>query len=143
MGTRCHQMAHYIVHESPLTMLADNPTIYEREAECTRFIATLPSQYESMRVIDGKMGQYIVTLRTDKEGNYYVGGETNGDARDITLDLSFLPAGNYKAEIATDGINADHVATDYKIEKQSVSSTTRLPIHMASGGGFAIKLIKQ
>ena len=142
MGTRCHQMAHYIVHESPLTMLADNPTIYEREAECTRFIATLPSIYESLRVIDGKMGQYIVTLRTDSKGNYYVGGETNWDARDITLDLSFLPSGTFTAQIATDGINADHVATDYRIETRSVNNTTRIPIHMASGGGFAIKLTK-
>ena len=143
MGTRCHQMAHYIVHESPLTMLADNPTIYEREAECTRFIATLPSIYESMKVIDGKLGQYIVTLRTDREGNYYIGGETNWDARDITLDLNFLPAGTYTAEMALDGINADHVATDYKIEARDVTNTTRIPIHMASGGGFAIKLIKK
>lgn len=142
MGTRCHQMAHYIVHESPLTMLADNPTIYEREAECTRFIATLPSQYESMRVIDGKMGEYIVTLRTDKAGNYYVGGETNWDARDIILDLSFLPSGTYQAEMVVDGINANHVATDYRIETRSVTNATRLPIHMASGGGFAIKLKK-
>ena len=143
MGTRCHQMAHYIVHESPLTMLADNPTIYEREAECTRFIATLPSIYESMKVIDGKLGQYIVTLRTDREGNYYIGGETNWDARDITLDLNFLPAGSYTAEMVLDGINADHVATDYKIETRDVTNTTRIPIHMASGGGFAIKLIKK
>ena len=143
MGTRCHQMAHYIVHDSPLTMLADNPTIYEREAECTRFIATLPSIYESMKVIDGKLGQYIVTLRTDREGNYYIGGETNWDARDITLDLNFLLAGTYTAEMVLDGINADHVATDYKIETRNVTNTTRLPIHMASGGGFAIKLIKK
>ena len=143
MGTRCHQMAHYIVHDSPLTMLADNPTIYEREADCTRFIATLPSIYESMKVIDGKLGQYIVTLRTDRKGNYYIGGETNWDARDITLDLKFLPAGTYTAEMALDGINADHVATDYKIETRNVTNTTRLPVHMASGGGFAIKLIKK
>ena len=143
MGTRCHQMAHYIVHESPLTMLADNPTIYKREAECTHFIATLPSHYESMRVIDGKMGEYIVTLRTDKAGNYYVGGETNWDARDIMLPLSFLPSGTWQAEIAVDGVNADHVATDYSIETHNVTSATRIPIHMASGGGFAIKITKQ
>ncbi len=143
MGTRCHQMAHYIVHESPLTMLADNPTIYESEAECTRFIATLPSIYQSMKVIDGKLGHYIVTLRTDNKGNYYVGGETNWDARDITLDLRFLPAGTYTAEMALDGVNADHVATDYRIQTLTVTNTDRIPIHMASGGGFAIKLIKK
>jgi alpha-glucosidase len=144
MGTRCHQMAHYIVHESPLTMLADNPTIYERESECTRFIATLPSQYESLRVIDGKMGEYIVTLRTDRQGNYYVGGETNWTARTIMLPLSFLPSdGSWQAEMAVDGVNADHSATDYRIERQTITSATNLRIHMASGGGFAIKITKQ
>lgn len=141
MGTRCHQMAHYIIHESPLTMLADNPTIYEKETECTKFIATLPSIYESMKVIDGKMGEYIVSVRTDKAGNYYVGGETNWDARDITLDLSFLPAGTYKAEIFTDGINAEKVATDYKVEKKNVDKSVKIKIHLASGGGFVIKLL--
>ncbi len=142
MGTRCHQMAHYVVHESPLTMLADNPTIYEKESECTRFIATLPSIYETMKVVDGKMGEYIVTVRTDKAGNYYVGGETNWTARDLTLTLSFLPSGTYHAEILTDGINADKVATDYKIEKKDVTKDTTLNLHLASGGGFVIKLIK-
>lgn len=142
MGTRCHQMAHYVVHESPLTMLADNPTIYEKEEECTNFIASLPSIYETMQVVDGEMGKYIVTVRTDKQGNYYVGGETNWDERDIDLDLGFLPAGTFKAEIATDGINADKVATDYKIEKKEVNRTTHLKLHLASGGGFVIKLTK-
>ena len=142
MGTRCHQMAHYVVHESPLTMLADNPTIYEKESECTRFIATLPSIYETMKVVDGKMGEYIVTVRTDKAGNYYVGGETNWTPRDLALSLSFLPSGTYHAEILTDGINADKVATDYKIEKKDVTKDTTLNLHLASGGGFVIKLIK-
>ncbi|MBR3286394.1 MAG: glycoside hydrolase family 97 protein [Bacteroidales bacterium] len=143
MGTRCHQIAHYIVHDSPLTMLADNPTIYEKESECTRFVASLPSLYKSMKVIDGVMGKYIVTVRTDNAGNFYVGGETNWEARDLNLDLGFLPAGRFKAEIITDGINADKVATDYRIERKNVDSTDQLPIRLASGGGFAIKLIKQ
>ena len=142
MGTRCHQMAHYIVHDSPLTMLADNPTIYMQEAECTSFIATLPSLYNSMHVIDGKMGEYIVTLRSDEKGNFYVGGETSWEPRDITLPLSFLPEGNYQAELFIDGVNADHVATDYKVIKQTVNKQTTLNIHMASGGGFALKLTK-
>jgi len=141
MGTRCHQLAHYIVHESPLTMMADNPTIYEKEDQCTRFIASLPSLYTHMKVIDGSMGQYIVTMRTDSQGNYYVGGETNWEQRDITLPLNFLPAGSFQAEIFTDGINANKVATDYQVKRQTVNSGTTLSIHMASGGGFAIKLI--
>ncbi len=142
MGTRSHQMAHYVVHESPLTMLADNPTIYEKETECTDFISSLPSIYETMQVVDGKMGEYIVTVRTDKAGNYYVGGETNWNPRDITLDFSFLPVGTFHAEIVTDGVNADKVASDYKIEKKDVDNKSSLDIHLVSGGGFVIKLIK-
>lgn len=140
MGTRCHQMAHYVVHESPLTMFADNPTIYMQEHECTRFLASLPSRYTSMQILQGKMGEYIVTLRTDENGNYYVAGETSWQARDISLPLSFLPAGTHTAIIMTDGVNADHVATDYKAKTQQVTSTTTLDIHMASGGGFVIAI---
>ena len=142
MGTRCHQMAHYVVHESPLTMFADNPTIYMKEDECTRFLASLPSRYTSMKILQGKMGEYIVTLRTDEHGNYFVAGETSWQARDIRLPLSFLPAGTHTARIMVDGVNADHVATDYKAKTQQVTSSTTLDIHMASGGGFVIAIEK-
>ena len=142
MGTRCHQMAHYVIHESPLTMFADNPTIYMKEDECTRFLASLPSRYTSMKILQGKMGEYIVTLRTDDHGNYFVAGETSWQARDIRLPLSFLPAGTHTANIMVDGVNADHVATDYKAKTQQVTSSTTLDIHMASGGGFVIVIEK-
>ena len=141
MGTRCHQLAHYIVHESPLTMLADNPTIYEREEECTRFIASLPSAYQTLSVLDGQMGEYIVVLRTDKQGNYYIGGETNWDGRTLDIPLSFLPEGKtFEAQIFSDGPNANHVATDYRTEKRTVSKHDTLHLILASGGGFALKI---
>lgn len=152
MGTRCHQLAHYIVHESPLTMLADSPTAYEREQECTRFIASLPSAYTSLRVLGGRMGEYIIVLRTDGEGNYYLGGETNWEARSVSVCLSdFLPApdgqsdspsrGAYAYELFLDGPNANHVATDYRIRKGTLERSDCLDIPMASGGGFAMKLM--
>lgn len=145
MGTRCHQMAHYIVHDSPLTMFADSPSAYEREPECTSFLASLPSSYNSLRCIDGKMGEYIVVLRSDKNGNYYVGGETNWDSRDIALDFSFLPENvTFKATMFYDGPNADHVATDWQQTSFTATRATKLPqIHLSSAGGFAIKLEKQ
>ncbi len=145
MGTRCHQMAHYIVHNSPFTMFADSPSAYEKEPECTSFLASLPANYNSLRCIDGKMGEFIVVLRSDKNGNYYIGGETNWDPRDITLDFSFLPAdGTFKATMFHDGPNADHVATDWQQTSFSVTRSTKLPpIHLSSAGGFAIKLEKQ
>ena len=145
MGTRCHQLAHYIVHESPLTMLADNPTIYEREIDCTRFIASLPSTYRSLSVLDGKMGEYIIVVRTDGEGNYYVAGETSWDERDITIDFSdILPhdTSEYELRLFSDGSNANRVATDFLMQRGVVCWRDYLPIHMASGGGFAMKILR-
>jgi len=142
MGTRCHQIAHYVVHESPLTMLADNPTIYMQEQECTDFISSLPTIYDNMRCIAGEMGKYIVIAR-NKGNDWYVGGETNWDTRDINIDFSFLPSGTYEMTLMRDGANADKAATDYKVEKSTITSSSKLNIHLASGGGFAIKLLKK
>jgi len=142
MGTRCHQLAHYIVHESPLTMLADNPTIYMKDKECTDFISSLPTVYEEMRCIAGEIGKYIVIARRDGQ-NWYVGGETNWEGRDLTVDLSFLPVGSYEMTLAKDGINADKAATDYKIEQNTVTTSSKVNIHLAQGGGFAMKLIRK
>ena len=142
MGTRCHQLAHYIVHESPLTMLADSPSAYEREPECTQFIASLPPIYQSLRVVDGRLGEYIIVLRTDAQGNLYLAGETNWDERDITLPLAnLLPKGvRFDSLIFTDGGNANKVATDYRCQQRTLTSADTLHLHMASGGGFAIRL---
>ena len=146
MGTRCHQLAHYIVHESPLTMLADNPSAYEKEAECTAFIASLPTVYDEMRVLSGKMGEYLVVARR-KGNDWYVAGETNWNSRDVEIRASFLPAGTYVLTAFMDGLNADKNATDYSVWKQQFtlpfSTDKSVKVHMASGGGFAAKLIKQ
>lgn len=142
MGTRCHQLACYIVHDSPLTMLADNPTIYMKEKECTDFICSLPCVYEEMKCIAGEMGKYIVIAR--RQGNdWYIAGQSNWDARDLDIDLSFLPSGNYKTTIFKDGINADKDATDYTSTTTTLSNTSKMKIHIASGGGFAMKLYRQ
>lgn len=146
MGTRCHQLAHYIVHESPLTMLADNPTAYEKEPECTAFIASLPTVYDDMKILDGKLGEYIITARR-QGSDWYVAGETNWDARDITLTSDFLPTGTYEITAFFDGKNADKAATDYQTFHQTFTLThspqERITIHMASGGGFVAKLIRK
>ena len=138
MGTRCHQLAMYVVYDSPFTMLADNPTIYMKEDECTRFIAAIPTIFDNIVIPIGKMGEYIVTARK-KDNKWYVGGMTNWDARDLSFSLDFLDKGRtYTATIMRDGLNADHVATDYIRETRSVTSDTRINLHLASGGGFAI-----
>ena len=88
------------------------------------------------------MGEYIVSARR-YDTTWYVGGQTNWSERDLTLSFSFLPAGNYEAIIYTDGVNADKNACDYKVQTKQVNSNTSLPIHLASGGGFAMKLTKK
>ncbi len=143
MGTRCHQAACYIVHDSPFSMLADSPTNYEADETYTRFIATLPSIFDEAIVPQGKLGEYIVTARRSGD-DWYVGGQTNWNGRDITLQLSFLENGvTYEAQILHDGKNAYHDAEDYAIETMTVNSKSDINIHMASGGGFAIKIIKR
>lgn len=140
MGTRCHQLACYVVHDSPFTMLCDAPTNYEKEQECVDMISSLPTVFDRTIIPQGEMGKYIITAR-EKDGNWYVAGQTNWDKRTITLRFDFLEKGKtYRATIFRDGINANHNAEDYKREEIDVSSDTVLDIKMASGGGFLMKL---
>jgi len=140
-GTRCRQLAEYIVFESPLAMLCDNPSNYEREQECTDFITSVPTVWDNTVSLDGKIGEYIAMAR-QKGNDWYVGGMTNWDAREITLDLSFLGTGNYRVELFKDGINAGKAARDYKKEVFTVSASKPLSVSMASGGGFAMRVVK-
>lgn len=142
-GTRCHQLAAYIVHDSPLTMLADNPTIYRQEQECTDFIAGIPNKgIEETQILQGKLGESIVTAR--KAGNsWYVGGMTDWTARTVSLDFGFLGEGEYVAVLFKDGPNAEKQAADYVKETFTVTKSYRKDIRMASGGGFALTLTKK
>lgn len=140
MGTRCHQLAAYIVHDSPFTMLCDAPTNYLNEQECVDFIASLPVEVDSTFIASGELGKYIVTVRK-KDVNWYIGGMTNWDERDVQLDFSFLPEGmSYTAVLFKDGVNANKQAEDYRKETIRINKDSRLTLHLASGGGFAMKL---
>lgn len=140
MGTRCHQLAAYIVHDSPFTMLCDAPTNYLNEQECVDFIASLLVEVDSTFIASGELGKYIVTVRK-KDVNWYIGGMTNWDERDVQLDFSFLPEGmSYTAVLFKDGVNANKQAEDYRKETIRIDKDSRLTLHLASGGGFAMKL---
>ena len=140
-GTRCHQLANYIVHDSPFTMLAEAPTNYIENQECTDFITSVPTVFTDTRIIDGKMGEYIVTLREAPEG-WFVAGQTDWNPRDYTLDFSFLPAGSYEVTLFRDGVNAAKQGRDYAVEKFKADSSTKKALHLAPGGGFALKISK-
>jgi len=140
MGTRCHQLAAYIVHDSPLTMLCDAPTNYKGEEECVEFIVSIPNDIDKTVIPAGKIGEYIVSAR-EKDGKWYVGGMTNWDARDVEVCFDFLPEGRtFEAVLFVDGVNADKQGEDYRVEKKNVKKGDIVKIHMASGGGFAMKL---
>jgi alpha-glucosidase len=138
-GTRCNQMAMYILFDAPFQMLADNPTIYTKEQECTDFITTVPTTFDETVALDGKVGEFAAIAH--KKGNtWYVGAMNNWDAREITLDFSFLPKGNYQAVIFKDGVNADRDATDYKNELIKIASGDKLKIQLAPGGGWVARI---
>ena len=138
-GTRCNQLAMYVIFEAPLQMLSDNPTIYIKEQECTDFITKVPVTFDETIPLDGKVGEYVALARK-KGDTYFVGAMTNWTARDITLDFSFLPPGNYQAEIFSDGMNAERDGTDYKKEVIKISSGQKITIHLAGGGGWAARV---
>lgn len=137
-GTRCHQLALYVVLDSPLNMLCDSPTNYLREPECTEFIARIPTVWDETRILDGRMGEYILTARR-KGSTWYVGSITDWTPRDLEVDLSFL-GGTHTAELYRDGANADRKASDYKRETLRIDTARPLRIRLAPGGGFALKI---
>ncbi len=140
-GTRCQQLSMYVVFEAPLQMLSDNPTTYMKEQECTDFITRVPTTFDETVPLDGKVGEYVALARR-KGDTWYVGAVSNWDARDLTLDFSFLGAGTYHATVFQDGINADRDGTDYRKEVITVSSANTLNIHLAPGGGWAARMEK-
>lgn len=140
-GTRCRQLAQYVVYESPLNMLCDNPTNYLKEPLCTGFIAQIPTVWDETVTLSGEVSKYI-TIARRKGDVWYAGGLTDWQARDLEIDFSFLPAGTYELEIFRDGINADKVATDFKHEKHNIQSGEKLKVHLAPGGGFAVRMVR-
>jgi alpha-glucosidase len=136
LGTRCHQLAMYVVFESPLEMLSDSPSNYMREPEAMEFLGPIPSVWDETRALDGRISEYaLVARRTGNE--WYIGGMTDWTARELHVDFSFLPEGNFWLDAYQDGVNADHYASDYKKTKIQVNRSTKLKIKLAPGGGWA------
>ena len=141
-GTRCRQLATYVIFESPFNMLCDAPSNYRREKECTEFISNIPTIWDETVSLDGKVSEYVAIAR--RHGNdWYIGALTNWTPRELDLDLSFLGEGDYILELFKDGINADRAARDYKKEVISVPTDRKLKIHMAPGGGYAARIQKR
>ncbi len=133
-GTRCRQLAEYVIFESPFNMLCDSPSNYMKEDECTRFIASVPTTWDETKVLDGKVGQYIVIARR-KGAKWYIGAITDWQERDLVIDLSPLKGGAKSGVLYHDGANADKVAQDYVSETYQVMGDM-LKVHLAPGGGM-------
>jgi len=141
-GTRCHQLSMYVLYESPLQMLADNPSNYQRETECMEFLTSVPVEWDNTRVLEAKIGDYLVVAR-ENGGEWYVGAMTDWEPREFELDLDFLEDGTYNIDIWQDGINADRYASDYKKISNQISNTDQLNIKMAPGGGFVARIYRK
>ena len=135
-GTRCRQLAEYVIFDSPLNMLCDSPSNYMREQECLEFIAEVPTVWDETKGVSGKVGDHIVMARRSGDV-WYVGGMTGWDPKSLELSLDFLPEGEYTVEIFVDGANAYRLARDYKKVVSALPAGRKLTVHMAPGGGFA------
>jgi alpha-glucosidase len=141
-GTRCHQMAMYTIFDAPLQMLADNPTAYKKEQECTDFISLVPTVFDETIILSGEVGKYIAVAK--RKGNvWYLGALTNWESRSLKINLSFLGEGSFEAVVFQDGLNAHRNATDYKKETIQISGKDNLTIMLSDGGGWTARIIKK
>ena len=138
IGTRAHEVAKYVVFDSPLQMFCDTPSIYRKEAETASFMAKIPTIWDETVVLDAEVAEYVLVAR--RNGNtWYVGAMTNETGpRDLSVDWSFLDDGasKYSAEIYADGINVERHAQDYKLKTIDLDTSKPLPIHLGTGGGW-------
>ncbi len=135
MGTRCHQLALYVVFESPLQMLADVPSNYEREPECMRFLSQAPSVWDETRVLKAAVGDYVVMARRSGAA-WYIGALTDWTGRDLDISLNFLAPGNHSMQVWQDGPNVDKRAVDFQCLQQTVTAESRVKMRLAGGGGW-------
>jgi alpha-glucosidase len=139
MGTRAHSIAMAVTTMSPMQMIPDSPSDYDREPECAAFLLGIPTTWDETRVQDAKMGDYLILARRNG-ATWYLAATTDWTPRDITLDFSFLPEGSFTLELIRDGINADIRAIDYKMETVKVDRNTKLNVHLVPGGGWVGKI---
>lgn len=136
-GTRAFQMALFIIFESGLQMLADNPVYYYREVPCTEFIISVPVTWDETKVLYAKVGEAVVVAKRKGE-QWFIGGITGNQPQNIEIDLGFIPAGqSFTLTSFEDGINADRQAMDYKKKESTVNNQTRMTLKMVRNGGWA------
>jgi alpha-glucosidase len=139
-GTRVQEMALYVVYESPLQMLCDSPTHYQREPEMMEFLRAVPTEWDETKVLDARIADYVLVARRHGD-EWFIGAITDWSPRELELDLSFLPAAkHFHLDEYRDGINADRYAQDFKRVQQTVTNATKLHLKLAEGGGWVARV---
>lgn len=139
MGTRGHELAKFVIFDSPLTVLCDHPRNYRGQAGL-EFLRVVPTSWDETKVLEGMPGEYITMARRSGQA-WYLGGMTNSESRTRTLKLDFLGKGSYVAHIYRDAPDADEIAEHLVEETKTVTAGTELELWSASGGGFAVQFI--
>jgi alpha-glucosidase len=140
-GTRCHQLAMYVVYESPLQMLCDSPSQYDREPAIMEFLSPVPTTWDKTKVLNASIGNYVTVARM-KASDWYIGSMTNWTPRDFDLKLDFLETGRYEMTEYADGINAEKHASDYRKSSREVKASDVITVHLAPGGGWVARIAK-
>jgi alpha-glucosidase len=140
-GTRCHQLAMFVAYDSPMQVFSGDPSAAWIDIAYTSFLGSIPTMWDETTVLDAKLGDYLLLLRK-KDNDWYIAGMTDWTSRELEVDLSFLGKGKFQITICEDGVNAEKYGSDYKLRFKKVTSSDRLKINMASGGGYVAKIIK-
>jgi alpha-glucosidase len=139
LGTRAHQLALYVVFESPLLMVSDAPEAYSGQKDF-EFIKAVPASWDQTRAVSGRVGEFV-TIARQSGREWFLGGITNRDAREVEVPLAFLGSGDYTAEIYSDGSDAGSDPKRTVLERRRVSGASVLKFNLASGGGFAVRFV--
>jgi alpha-glucosidase len=141
LGTRCHMLAMYVVLENYLQMVCDYPAAYEGQPGF-EFIKEIPTTWDEIKVIDAKVGAYVVIARR-KNNEWYIGAINNHEPRTLTIPLQCIGDGKYDAEIYTDAADTDEEPNHFTLQKQTLTRQDTLSLKLAAGGGLVIRLKKE
>ena len=139
IGTRAYQMALFVIFETGIQMMADNPTLYYRNDDCTRFLTQVPQTWDETVALEAKVGEYAIVAKR-KGDKWYIGGMTNNQKpdREFQLNTDFLNDGkSYRMTSFEDGPNANRQAMDYHKKERTLKKGDKITVRLARNGGFA------
>ena len=142
MGTRYHQLAMFLVYDSPLQIFSGNPSQGLKEPEFMELLGSIPTTWDETKILQGKVGEFIITARR-KGNDWFIAGLNNSSARDIVLSLDLIGQGNFEMTLCKYGVNAHNYGGDHEIKTKTIQQGEKLDIIMAPGGGFLARLIKK